>query len=137
MQKLFLLLLAVVTVTSCNNDDDTPTPQEVTFIGNWKLIEMYAGPGGGSGTFEAVISDKTVTFNSNGEITSNYSLCSVSLANPQASSGTYTISGVIDIANCPNNSSIVIYAEISNTGNLIITYPCIDEVCQEKYEKVA
>jgi hypothetical protein len=137
MKNLLLLFLVVVTFTSCNNDDDTPTPQEVSLIGNWRLIEFLADPGDGSGTFQTITSDKMLTFNSNGEITSNYSLCNMlEIVSPQASSGTYsTITGIIDAPSCFNDSPLTIHFEVSNEGSLIISYPCI-EACQEKYIKI-
>lgn len=136
MKKIFLFLLVAAIFTSCNNDDDTPAPQEVSLIGNWKLIEFLADPGDGSGTFEAIESDKTLNFNSNGEITSNYSLCNMLvIVSPQDSSGTYsTTTGVIDVPSCVNNSPLTINFEISNEGDLILYYPCI-EACSEKYVK--
>ena len=35
-------------------------------LGTWRLIEVRADPGDGSGTFQPVISSKTVTFETNG-----------------------------------------------------------------------
>jgi hypothetical protein len=136
MKKLLSLFLVVAAFTSCNNDDDALTPQEVLLIGNWKLIEFLADPGDGNGTFQTITSDKTVTFNSNEEITSNYSLCNMSITNPQASNGTYsTTTGIIDVLNCTNNSPLTINFELLSEGSLIINYPCI-EACQEKYVKI-
>ncbi len=136
MKKSLSLLVTVALFISCNNDDDS-TPQEVSLIGNWRLIEFLADPGDGSGTFQTITSDKMLTFNSNGEITSNYSLCSMlEIVSPQASSGTYsTTTGIIDAPSCFNDSPLTIGFEVSNEGNLIISYPCI-EACQEKYIKI-
>lgn len=135
MKKLLLLLMTATLFTSCNNDDDAPT-QEVSLIGNWRLIELLADPGDGSGTFQPITSDKTLTFNSNGEITSNQSLCNLLNNDPTSNSGTYsTITGNINVPSCFNNSPLSIGFEISNEGNLIIAYPCI-EGCMEKYIKV-
>ena len=36
MKNLFLLLLVIATLTSCNNDDDTPTIS-VGIVGTWQL----------------------------------------------------------------------------------------------------
>jgi hypothetical protein len=136
MKKLLLLFLVVALVTSCNNDDDAPESQEVSLIGNWKLIEFLADPGDGSGTFQTITSDKTLNFDINGEITSNYSLCNMLvIVEPQTSNGTYsTTTGIIDVPNCFNDSPLTINFEISSAGNLIMSYPCI-EACQEKYVK--
>lgn len=75
MKKIFLLLITTVLFISCNTNDDAPTPEEVSLIGNWRLIEYLADPGDGSGVFTTIDSNKMLTFNPNGVITSNYSLC--------------------------------------------------------------
>lgn len=136
MKKIVLLLLTITFFISCNNDDNTTNSDEASLVGNWKLIEFYVDPGDGSGEYTAIDSDKTMTFNSNGEITSNYSLCNMNvIVDPEPSSGTYsTTTGIIDVPNCPNDSPLTIQFEISNEGNLIIYYPCI-EGCSEKYIK--
>ncbi len=137
MKKIFLLLITTALVISCNTNDDTSTPEEVSLIGNWRLIEYLADPGDGSGVFTAIDSNKMVTFNPNGEITSNYSLCNMLvIVEPEPSNGTYsTVTGEIDVPNCFNASPISIKFEISDEGNLIIHYPCI-EGCSEKYVKI-
>lgn len=137
MKKIFLLLITTALFISCNTNDDTSIPEEVSLIGNWRLIEYLADPGDGSGVFTAIDSNKMVTFNPNGEITSNYSLCNMNvITEPQASSGTYSIvTGTIDTPNCLNASPLKLQFEISDEGNLIIHYPCI-EGCSEKYIKI-
>ncbi|WP_298516469.1 hypothetical protein [uncultured Kordia sp.] len=136
MKKLLLLLVIATLFISCNTNDDAPISQEVSLLGNWRLVEYLADPGDGSGEYIAITSDKTLTFNSNGEITSNYSLCNMLvIVDPEPSSGTYsTTTGIIDVPNCPNASPLAIRFETSNEGNLIIYYPCI-EGCSEKYIK--
>ena len=133
--KNLLLVLAALYI-SCNNDDNSSTPEEISLVGNWKLIEYLADPGDGSGEYIAITSDKTLTFSVNGEITSNYSLCNMLvITEPEASSGTYsTVTGVIDVPECANAAPLTINFEISNERNLIIYHPCI-EACSEKYIK--
>jgi len=46
-------------------------PSEADLISKWKLIEMYSDPGDGSGDFETVSSNKTVSFYSDDVIASN------------------------------------------------------------------
>lgn len=137
MKKILLLLVTATLFISCKSDDETSTPEDVSLIGNWRLIEYLADPGDGSGIFLPIDSDKTVTFNPNGEITSNYSLCNMYvITEPQNSSGTYsTTSGMIEIPNCYDTEPRNLSFEISEEGNLILHYLCI-EGCSEKYIKI-
>ncbi|WP_146169747.1 lipocalin-like domain-containing protein [Kordia periserrulae] len=138
MKKILCLFVATSFLFSCASDDNTETPEEVSLIGNWKLIERLVDPGDGSGTFIAITSDKTVTFNSNGEVTSNYSLCNMLLvADQEAGTGTYSAdTGVLNVTNCDFDLPFPVNFEISTEGKLLIHYPCI-EGCSEKYEKEA
>ena len=72
MKKQVFLFLALGFLYSCDKDDDKSTDKGL--IGNWKLIEVLADPGDGSGTFAVVESNKIITFQQNGIITSNGTL---------------------------------------------------------------
>jgi len=135
MKNLFLLLLVIATLTSCNNDDDTPTIS-VGIVGTWQLRAVYLDPGDGSGTFQTVNSDREFEFFQNGTLVSNYSLCSMSgqTVSNNNNTGTYIeATGEINTPNCGDNIAIRNYQLIDN--ELIINYFCI-EACQEKYEKI-
>ena len=102
-------------------------------MGNWKLKEVLADPGDGSGTFLPVQSNKRITFEANGVITSNGSLCDMSTAADAPTSGTYSNTNfTFNSTDCsdPNYNY-----SFEQTGTvLIITYPCF-EPCKAKYVK--
>lgn len=101
-------------------------------VNSWKLIEVLADPGDGSGTFQPVSSSKIVSFYANGTVTSNGQLCTMSIESNNSSEGTYAEA---EMAITPENCGIapfVISYEFEGS-NLILNYPCF-EACREKYE---
>lgn len=135
MKQLILLFLAVFVLSSCSDDDNgDPVVQQPELVGNWKLIEMYADPGDGSGDFEPVESNKTVKFGIENDISSNGSLCFMSIESDNPTEGTYSESEeTFTIPTCgivPFSSSFRIVG-----SNLILSYSCF-EACQEKYVKI-
>ena len=131
MKKTYLLIsIAIFTLISCNkNDSNTSTN---LLVGTWKYTEMYADPGNGSGVFTPVTSTKTITFDATGNVTSNGSLCDMSTASNESSTGTYTAAtNTLIPTSCPNTT--IIYELIGTT--LILNYPCI-EPCKAKFIKV-
>lgn len=118
---------------SCDKDENPVNEPENTLIGNWKLIEVLADPGDGSGTFNAVQSSKIITFENGGIITSNGNLCDMSINSDDATSGTYSITDMtFNSTNCSNPDYDFTFDKNGNI--LIINYPCI-EPCRAKYEK--
>lgn len=133
MKYSILLLVTLFLVVSCSDDDDTNVVAESGLIGDWKLIEVYLDPGDGSGNFEAVDSEKTVTFLADGSISSNGNLCHMAVATTISSTGTYSlIDGSITIPSCDDTIYNTSFEMIGQ--NVIISYLCI-EGCQEKYLK--
>ncbi len=131
MKKIVFILITVGILFSCNNDDDSNSNTEL--IGNWKLIEVLADPGDGSGIFSAVNSEKIITFESGGTITSNGILCDMSINTDNMTSGTYSISeSTFNSSDCINPDYNYTFEQNGNI--LIINYPCI-EPCQAKYIK--
>lgn len=131
MKKLLFILLTVGILSSCNNDDDSNSNTEL--IGNWKLTEVLLDPGDGSGTFNSVDSEKIITFENNGTITSNGNLCDMSIASDNSTSGTYSNSEMsFNSTDCNNPDFDFTFEQNGNT--LIINYPCI-EPCQAKFIK--
>ena len=58
--KILALAVIILTVISCSkNDDDTSSN---LLKGTWKLTEVLADPGDGSGTFNLVNSNKNLIF---------------------------------------------------------------------------
>jgi hypothetical protein len=127
MKNFFLLILIIGFVTSCNKNDEISNLSDLE--GRWKLSEVLADPGNGSGTFQSVTSNKTLEFDNNGNVTSNGFICDMSTGTNLNSSGTYSLTNrTINSNSCPNNT---IQFELNN-GSLILTYPCI-EPCKAKF----
>ena len=124
------VILAGVLFSCKKNDAEVIANADI--IGNWKLIEVLIDPGDGSGTYQPVASSKTVLFESNGKVSSNGSICDLSIDSYTASTGTYSvIDATITATNC---SALPIRYQV-NGNNLIIIYQCI-EACKVKYVKV-
>lgn len=133
MKKYFFLLMTVGFFFACEKEDVNPIDNcDSELIGEWSLIEVYADPGGG-GTFEPVESNKKVTFHSDGTISSNGDLCSMSIAANSATTGTYSlIDSTFSSSSCLNPDYKYKFEQSEDI--LIINYPCI-EPCQMKYKK--
>ena len=129
MRKILIVLFSVGMVFACVKKDNINSD----LIGNWRLIEVLADPGDGSGTFHSVSSSKTIEFHSDGTVTSNGSICDMSTDSDTPSTGTYSLSdSTINSGNCVNSD---IKIRFTMTGSsLIINYPC-DEACKAGYFK--
>lgn len=136
MKKPLLLLILLTLLSACNSDDDntqTETSSSNPIIGKWKLTEQLMDPGDGSGTFMAVISNKTIEFYMDGTVTSNGNLCTPTNNTIIGTSGTYNETQYITSSACATSLGAA-YELLTNTS-LLISYPCI-EACQEKYIKI-
>lgn len=127
MKKGIIYLLFLAMLSSCNKSKkDTKTG----LVGKFKLTQMLADPGDGSGTFELVKSNKIIEFHDNGKVSSNGELCEMSIASDHSTTGTYSITdSSINSSRCTN----LRFEFIDN--ELIIHYPCI-EGCSAKFEKL-
>ena len=127
MKKTILFLTLLGAIVSCSKEDEEKIQSTVS--NTYKLIEVLADPGDGSGTFQPVNSTKTIELLPNGNVVSNGDICSMSANASPATSGTYSYTdSTITTSDCKINFSL--------TGNkLILTYPCI-EPCQAKYRKL-
>ena len=130
MNNYFLTIaIFFLTFTSCDKDENATTN---SLEGTWKLTEILADPGDGSGTFNPISSNKKLIFDNNGNITSNGLICDMSVETNSSTTGTYSISNsTINSANCQN--STIKYELNGNT--LILVYPCF-EACKSKYTKI-
>lgn len=128
----FILIAVLVSIfVGCNQTEENINPTS-----EWLLVAQLMDPGDGSGTFQPVTSDKTVSFFEDGTITSeNGSICIGELwSGGTSSSGTYSESTmIIDVTNCTGGHAPLSYE--MNGGFLILNYACI-EPCREKYELV-
>ncbi len=131
MKSPYILLFStlVVVFASCKKESEDPE-----LVHSWKLIEILADPGDGSGTFQPVSSDKTISFFEDGTVTSNGILCQMSSESGTGSAGTYSET---ELSITPDNCGVAAFEmnyEFDGV-NLIINYPCF-EPCREKYEPV-
>lgn len=121
---LFFVATALL-FSSCKKEE---SPE---LVNSWKLIEILADPGDGSGTFQPVTSDKVVSFYADGTVTSNASICTMETQIGNGSSGTYSsVDSTITVNGCATTGFPLTF-EMSG-ANLILNYPCF-EPCKEKY----
>jgi hypothetical protein len=132
MERVLLFTVLAILTISCSKDNADPDPE---VIGQWKLIEIYADPGDGSGTFQPVESGKMVTFRKDGTVSSNGSICMLSTESNNPTSGTFSLlESTITSPECVGGPELNIHFELINS-KLIMRYPCF-EACEEKYVKI-
>lgn len=121
----------IATLSSCNIDEELNSNTDL--VGEWKLVEVLTDPGDGSGTFSAVQSNKIIRFHPDGTLTSNGSICSMSIEANNPTSGTYSlINSTFNSPDCNSSDHDYQFEHIGDT--LIVIYPCI-EPCKVKYKK--
>jgi len=130
MKNLLITLIIFTSFFSCNNNDDNIGPIELD--GTWRLIEQYSDPGDGSGDYVPVNSDKTITFISNGTITSNGNLCLMDTNSDGDTTGTFDASENTIFPNDCSSQYRLGYEIKEN--RLFLYYPCI-EGCGQKFRK--
>ncbi len=112
--------------------EDLAGSQEL--VGTWRLVEVLADPGDGSGTFESVNSDRRITFRADGTYTSAGNICSFNTNGDEDGSGQYfPAANRLEPAGCFTTGGSPITFEQQGPA-LIISYLCI-EPCQHKYRK--
>ena len=129
MKRLIILSLSILFL-SCATEENT----DVQLVGTWKLIEVLADPGDGSGIYTPVASDKTITFFSNGTIKSNGYFCASN--SNQGNEGVYSIeSFTINVNDCGENyiQSTIRFSFKKN--RLILNFQCF-EACGAKFKKI-
>ena len=132
MKKSIVLLFLVEILFSCSNIEEETSVTPPLLVGTWKLKEILFDPGDGSGTFQSVNSNKTLIFDTTGNVTSNGLICDMSIGTSANSIGTYSeANSTINSTNCTN---LTLNYEL-NADTLIIIYPYI-EPCKAKYIKV-
>jgi hypothetical protein len=133
MKKIIAPLVIIILLFSSCSDDSS---ENVKLVGKWKLIEVLADPGDGSGVFRSVNSDKTIEFFSDGTVKSNGSLCYMNIGSDQRGEGTYSLEeNTITPKNCSlNEVDIKIFYEFNNS-KLILNFFCF-EPCREKFVKI-
>lgn len=134
MKKLSLLLLFFILVVSCDSEDKTLEFTEANLTGTWKLVEAYADPGDGSGTFQPVSDGYSFSLNSDGTFTSERI--------SECSSGTFSIKEkdkIIFNFKCPNYTETFVDTA-SFDGTMLVTSPLAPnrcfEGCGSKFKKI-
>jgi hypothetical protein len=131
MKKIFFAVFSFFLLYSCTSSTEEVALDQ-TEVGTWQLIEILLNPGDNSGTFQPVVSAKTVTFDANGTISCRGNLCDLSTNSVTQTTGTYSrINRSIRTSNC--NQLQLTYEITAN--ELIINYPFI-ETCKAKYIRV-
>lgn len=85
MKLRFLIFFLAFCVLSCDEDES-----EAELLGTWQLVQILSDPGDGSGVFMPVNSNKTITFNADGTVTSNGSLCDIFEDEGESTSGIFS-----------------------------------------------
>lgn len=126
-----ILFISYVLLISCQSDNSTL--QKFELIGDWKLVEVLSDPGDGTGSFVSVDSEKTMTFLSDGTLTSNGSLCGIEFTSLVPTSGVYSLTDSTYTTNdCGPSGIKYTFEKYENT--LIVSYPCIED-CKSMFIK--
>ncbi|MEP1096105.1 MAG: hypothetical protein ABJG78_13405 [Cyclobacteriaceae bacterium] len=133
--SLFLILGIMAIVSSC--EEDSVDPSEL--LGTWKLSEVLADPGDGSGIFQPTKENYKITFLPDGKLWMDQGLfCTASLKLFTGSNGSYdTAKSVIVSHECATDEFTPEYDyELNAANELIVHLPCI-EPCANKFIKIA
>uniref|UniRef100_UPI0037DC77FD lipocalin family protein n=1 Tax=Zhouia sp. PK063 TaxID=3373602 RepID=UPI0037DC77FD len=130
MKKITLILVVCFAIISCSDNDDTTN---TSIYGTYKLVATYMDPGDGSGTYEPVSSNKTITFKEDGTVTSNGDLCTMTIDTDVASSGTFSLVDSTYTSSSCSNPEYAYPFEVS--GNTVIVHFSCFEGCGFKYKK--
>ncbi|NNJ87871.1 MAG: hypothetical protein HKP53_00590 [Eudoraea sp.] len=124
---IFFILLLI----SCKKEESIA---DNGLTGTWKLIEMYADPGDGSGDFQPVNSQKNILFKADGTYSSNGNVCEFSTMSNEDTQGIYlAVDEGFQIV-CESEFSTEIRLEVKD-GYLIVSFFCI-EPCQQKFKRI-
>ena len=126
--KKFYVFLILFLVLSCNDDVDA------SVVGDWLLVEVLVDPGDGSGVFNRVSSDKMISFQSDGTVTSNGIICGIDTETNTPSVGTYSEEDLFfetDACGIPNQRFTF---EI--TGSTLTFFAQCIEACGVRYRKL-
>ncbi len=91
VKYFFSLFATAILLFSCSEDDNNEANEANSVVGTWRMVARNLDPGDGSGEFTPVTSNKTITFESDGTVTSNGNLCSFSVDSDTPTSGTYSV----------------------------------------------
>ena len=131
ISRLLIALFGIVILLNCSNDDDNNTG----ILGQWKLAQILADPGDGSGVFTDIDSNKTIIFFEDGTFSSNGNLCFFNSLTQITTEGTFSLENeeIIPIS-CDSFAQIILDFKLEG-GLMTVYYQCI-EACAERYVKI-
>ncbi len=131
MTRSICFILLILFLSSCKKDDANPNN---ALEGTWRLIEMYADPGDGSGDFRPVNSEKIILFKADGTYSSNGNVCDFSTMANEDTQGNYLAIEMGYQIVCESEFSSELRLEVRE-GYLIVSFFCI-EPCQQKFQRI-
>ena len=94
MKQFLVFVYCLTALFSCKKE-------EKAIFGTWELAFVLADPGDGSGTFQAVDSERTMTFYVDGTYRSNAPICSMQTETGNTSEGAYSLSdSTLTVSDC-------------------------------------
>ncbi|MGJ1432039.1 hypothetical protein ACR79M_09720 [Sphingobacterium spiritivorum] len=140
----FFAMIALL-LMACKKDS-LKRSDNIGITGRWKLVEVYADPGDGSGKYRAVDSKKLLIFKTNGTVeVQNGDLCMVSIHSDNNATSTYEILDKSETSGNKNRLVIFSCAVMENAPGestfeikgdiLTISYLCF-EGCGERYKRI-
>ncbi|MDB9874548.1 hypothetical protein OAC97_04760 [Flavobacteriaceae bacterium] len=140
MKTIYLILIAIVSLTSCIEDENQlRSEDDLKIQGQWQLIEVYESNGGNINQWNSVENGYLYTFNTDGTFTSSrFTECST---------GNYSLTDTLLTIDydCPNFNTgiespagtfVESYSFENNELILVPTYMTCDEGCGWKFSKV-
>ncbi|WP_116125022.1 lipocalin family protein [Lewinella sp. IMCC34183] len=122
-------LLFALVFSACSSGgvgDDHP------LIGTWQLDEQLVDIGDGSGTYQPVDSDRTLTFRSDGTVTANFNFCNPIDGGTQLRSGSWSLEEGTLQPDCRPDRPL----PLSLDDSVLTLTPFCIEACGERYRKV-
>ena len=130
LRPLTLATLPLILLTvACDTDDvllTEPTPS-APVTGVYRLSARLLDPGDGSGTFQAVDSEQTLTLSVDSTLVVNEDICALTEA-PGQTRGRYTANGIVVLEGCPDLPYRIDFFE----REVRLSFPCF-EPCINKY----
>ena len=129
MKNKLILILITVLLFSCDKDES-----EAQLLGSWRMVARLADPGDGSGVFMPVTSDQIITFNADGTITSNGSLCNIFENKLESTSGTFSAENMSFTTEDCGLQDFEYQFEID--GQFLTYFVVCIEACGVRYQKI-
>lgn len=127
MTRALLTILITALTLSCSKTNSE-------LVGKWRLVEILADPGDGSGKFHPVSSEKVLEFYSDGTLKSNGEICFMNQESNTPTTGTYSLEDSTIIGEkCKDSTRKITFEKTGTT--LILNFPQCIEPCRAKFRK--